>query len=57
MKKIKKKFYKILSSIAMSVAVLSFVELYSFCILIIHQPEVPERLRQKAGALSEKKNG
>lgn len=47
MKKFKRKIYQMLGSITMFVAVLSIVEVRSFCLLIIHQPDVPERLKEK----------
>lgn len=56
MKKITEKIYKMLSSVALSVAVLSLAELNTFCILIIHQPDIPKRLREKAGLTLEEQN-
>ena len=56
MKKITKKIYQMISSVALTVAVLSVTELNTFCILIIHQPDIPERLRKKVGILQEEKN-
>lgn len=51
MKKLSKKFYQCLSTVVTFVAVLSFTELNSFCILILHQPDVPEQLKTKARKL------
>lgn len=47
MKKIKRKMYSLLGSMVMSVAMLSVAQYYSFCILIIHQPNIPECLVKK----------
>ena len=51
MKKLTKKFYHCLSSVITFVAVLSITELNSFCILILHQPDVPEKLKTKVHKL------
>lgn len=51
MKKLSKKFYQCLSSVATFVAVLSIMELNSFCLLIIHQPDIPEKLKTKVHKL------
>lgn len=56
MKKVTKKIYQMISSVALSIAILSIAELNTFCILIIHQPDIPERLREKIGLLSKGKN-
>lgn len=48
MKKLSKKFYQYLSSVVTFVALLSIVELNSFCLLIIHQPDIPEKLKTRA---------
>ncbi len=56
MKKVTKKIYQMISSVALSIAILSIAELNTFCILIIHQPDIPERLREKTGLLSKGKN-
>lgn len=56
MKKITKKIYQMISSVVMSIAVLSIAELNTFCILIIHQPDIPERLKEKVGLLPEGKD-
>ncbi len=56
MKKVTEKIYKLISSAALSVAVLSLAELNTFCILIIHQPDIPKRLREKAGLMPEEEN-
>lgn len=53
MKKITKKIYQVISSVVLSVAVLSLAELNTFCILIIHQPDIPERLREKYRLMTE----
>lgn len=56
MKKITEKIYKMISSVALSVAVLSLAERNTFCILIIHQPNIPKRLREKAWLTPEEQN-
>ena len=48
MKKFRERFYKCLSSVVVFVALTSIVEVCSFCILIIHQPVIPERLKEMA---------
>lgn len=45
-----------ISSVALSVAVLSIAELNTFCILIIHQPDIPKRLREKVGLMPGEQN-
>ena len=56
MKKIIRKIYKMIGSVALSVAVLSIAELNTFCILIIHQPDIPKRLREKVGLMPGEQN-
>lgn len=56
MKKVTEKIYKLISSAALSAAVLSLAELNTFCILIIHQPDIPKPLREKAGLMPEEEN-
>lgn len=56
MKKVTEKIYKLISSAALSAAVLSLAELNTFCILIIHQPDIPKHLREKAGLMPEEEN-
>lgn len=56
MKKVTEKIYKLISSAALSAAVLSLAELNTFCILIIHQPDIPKCLREKAGLMPEEEN-
>lgn len=56
MKSLTKRIYQMISSAALSVAVLSLAELNTFCILIIHQPEIPASLKRKAGLLLEEEN-
>nr|WP_314463097.1 cyclic lactone autoinducer peptide [uncultured Clostridium sp.] len=51
MKKFSKKMYGFLSTAAMFVAVTSIAQLNSFCILTIHQPEIPDSLKKKAGII------
>lgn len=47
MKRFSKKIYQILGSVTTYVAVLSIVQLNSFCLLIIHQPDIPPKLQEK----------
>lgn len=54
MKKITNVMYRLLGSVAMYTAVMSITELNSFCILIIHQPKIPESLKQKFDLPDEK---
>lgn len=56
MKKLTKKFYHCLSSVITFVAVLSITELNSFCILILHQPDVPEKLKTRVHKLKGSEN-
>lgn len=49
MSKFSKKMYGFLSTAAMFVAVTSVAQLNSFCILTIHQPDLPEALKKKVG--------
>lgn len=57
MRKISKRFYECLSSVATFVAVLSVADVYSFCLLIIHQPDVPERLKNRLRVSKDSERG
>lgn len=53
MKNLTRTIYKMISSVVLSVAVLSLAERYTFCILIIHQPDIPKRLRERKWLMPE----
>lgn len=47
MKRFSKIFYQILGSVTTYIAMLSIVQLNSFCLLIIHQPNIPQKLQER----------
>lgn len=54
MKKLINAMYRFLGAATMFVAVMSITELNSFCILIIHQPEIPNSLKERVGLIEQK---
>lgn len=46
MKKIRKKIFEIMGKMVMTVALSTIVMGYGHCLIILHQPSIPEKLKR-----------